>query len=144
MLRGGHEMKKIFTIVPYVKGAGVQRPHTVQVLDGIKYGHSKVMTKHDVSVCDKFKARARPILQQRAVGYPVHVPDISAEAANETVARRKVHKSMLEQDKDAFHKKYYPECTSDWFNQKHLSRHYLNTMHPYSDPEDRYVNMGEV
>ena len=86
-LRGGHEMKKIFTIIPYVKGAGVRRPHTVQVLDGIKYGSSKVMTKHDVFTCDKYKARERPVLQQRGVGYPVHVPDISAEATNETLGK---------------------------------------------------------
>ncbi len=136
-LRGGHEMKKIFTIIPYVKGAGQKRPHTVQTLDSIKYGSSGVITKHNVYTCEKYKARDRAVLMQRSTGYPVCVPDLSKGATDETVKRRTVHKNMLEMDKEAFRKKFYPECTSDWFNQKHLSRNYLNTMHPYTDLEDR-------
>ena len=44
---------------------------------------------------------------------------------------------MLNDDISIFRKKFFQECTTDYFNQKHLIRDYLNTMHPYSDPLDR-------
>ena len=44
---------------------------------------------------------------------------------------------MLNDDVSIFRKKFFQECTTDYFNQKHLIRDYLNTMHPYSDPLDR-------
>jgi hypothetical protein len=136
--RGGHEMKKIFNVQPRIPSAKNHHPiRDVSSEIFFKYGHSSTLTKHDYSTCDKYKSRDKPVLKQRYVGYPVSVPDIAAEAVNETMFRQTSHKKFLEEDKKLFRKKFFAECTSDYFNQSHLIRHYLNTMHPYSDPKDR-------
>ncbi len=135
--RGGHEMKKIFDVQPRIPS--MRRPQTTDPTSftAYKFGHSNVLTKHDFTTCDKYHARDKEILNQRYVAYPVSVPDISKEAADETAFRRTSHAKFLEEDNKIFRKKFYPECTSDWFHQKHMIRHYLATMHPYSDPLDR-------
>jgi hypothetical protein len=135
--RGGHEMAHIMSNVSSRRKPHEQRPATVANFDFFKYGHSKTLTKHNTETSKKFEARARPVLKQRYVGYPVAVPDLSEEAVNETVKRRSIHNRLLDDDDAMFKKKYFPECTSDYFNQKHLIRDYLSTMHPYSDPDDR-------
>ena len=38
----------------------------------------------------------------------------------------------------AIDRRFTPECTSDVFKQYHNVRHYLDTMHPYRDPLDKY------
>ena len=114
-----------------------QRPATVANFDFYKYGHSLAMDKHNVELCDKFAPRARPILKQRYIGYPVAVPDLSRDSTEETTKRRSIHNKLLKDDMTMFRKKFFQECTTDFFNQKHLIRNYLNSMHPYSDPQDR-------
>lgn len=135
--RGGHEMAHIMSNVSSRRKPYEQRPATVANFDFFKYGHSKTLTKHNTETSKRFEARARPVLKQRYVGYPVAVPDLSEDAVNETVKRRSIHNRLLDDDDSMFKKKYFPECTSDYFNQKHLIRDYLSTMHPYSDPDDR-------
>ncbi len=135
--RGGQEMKKIFNIQPRIPS--MKRPHTVDSnsVTFFKYGHSSCLTKHDFSVVDKSGPRDKPILNQRYVGFPIAVPDVSQPSVNEVTFRRTAHKKFLDENKALFRKKFYAECTSDHFHQSHLIRNYLNTMHPYSDPQDR-------
>lgn len=135
--RGGAEMHHIMSNVSSKRTPFEQRPATVANFDFYKYGHSKTLTKHNTETSNKYEARARPVLKQRYVGYPVAVPDLSAEAVDETIKRRSIHNRLLGDDGGTFKKKYFAECTSDYFNQKHLIRDYLSSMHPYSDPDDR-------
>ena len=135
--RGGHEMKKIFDVQPRIPS--LRRPQTVDnsSVNFYKYGHSMSLIKHEYSTCEKHASRDRAVLQQRYLSYPVSVPDISQAAANETRFRRTANAAFLAEDEKLFRKKFSAECTSDYFNQKHLIRHYLNTMHPYTDHADR-------
>ena len=135
--RGGQEMKKIFNVAPRIPS--VKRPHTVDTssVNFFRYGHSNSLTKHEFMTSAKNGPRDRPVLKQRNVGYPVCVPDLAKESVDENMFRRTAHKQFLSEDKKMFRKKFFAECTSDHFKQGHLIRHYLNTMHPYSDPLDR-------
>lgn len=135
--RGGHEMRHIMSNEAAKRSEYAKRPATVADFDFFKYGHSLTLSKHNTEVCDKFGPRDRPILKQRYVGYPVAVPDLSRDSSTETTKRRSIHKSLLQDDMSMFRKKFFQECTTDYFNQKHLIRDYLNTMHPYSDPLDK-------
>ena len=135
--RGGAEMAHILSNECSKRKSFEKRPATVANFDFFKYGHSKTLIKHNTETSNKYGSRARPVLKQRYVGYPVAVPDLSEDAVDETVKRRSIHQKLLGDDKSIFKKKYFPECTSDFFNQKHLIRDYLSTMHPYSDPDDR-------
>ena len=136
--RGGAEMAKIMSNeAARRKMLNHQRPHTVSDLESLKYGHSAQLGKHVRETADTYKSRERIILKQRYVGYPVSVPDLAVDAADETFDRRVRHLRVLEENPKAFKKKFEPECTSDFFHQKHMIRDYLSTMHPYSDPLDR-------
>jgi hypothetical protein len=135
--RGGHEMQHIMSNVSAKRAPFQERPATVANFDFFKYGHSKTLEKHSTETCSKYAARARPVLKQRYAGYPIAVPDLSQEAVEETLKRRTVQSDLVKEDKNAYKKKFFQECTTDFFNQKHLIRDYLSTMHPYSDPDDR-------
>jgi len=66
------------------------------------------------------------------------VPDISAEHVDESELRRVASNVLFESDKNVFKRRFQPECTSDVFKLKHEVRHYLDTMHPYRDEQDKY------
>lgn len=94
-------MEAVFNPVPRSTVVPV-RPKSTMMLDRIKYGHSQALTKHRWETTDKHGPRHSYILQQRYVGYPVSVPDLSKEATAETLSRRAVHKELCELDEKAF------------------------------------------
>jgi len=126
-------MKAVFAPLPANQQEVTARPKTTSSIDFITNGHSSTLGRHRYETCEKYEARARPVLKQRYLSYPVSVPDLSKEATDETIRRRQMHKEILEEDVTAFRKKFTNECTSDYFYQKHLVRDYLNTLHPYVD-----------
>lgn len=96
-------MEQVFHPIPRSTVVPV-RPKPVEFLDKIKIVHSSTLNRHDYRTCDKFGPRDRSILKQRAIGYPVCVPDLSLEATQETLMRRSIHKELLNIDEKAFRK----------------------------------------
>ena len=73
-----------------------ERPKTVSFLDTIKSSSSNAFNGHDYKTSSKLGPRDRRVLQQRYVGYPVCVPDVSKDAVEETMLRRTAHQDVYQ------------------------------------------------
>lgn len=102
----------------------------------LKLGTTISLSDHSTETASRVYIRSRGMLNHRAPCYPCAVPDVSKELLDETIKRRTIHKTSLEQDPTVFRKKNLPESTSDYLFNKHIVRDYLTSMHPYYDPDN--------
>ena len=101
-------MEGVFNPIPRSTVVPV-RPKSVQFCDRLKSTSTLALSGHDYRTCEKHGPRDKPVLQQRYVGYPVCVPDLSKPAVEETMMRRQVHKELIEMtDGKAFRKYVFP------------------------------------
>lgn len=100
--------------------------------------HSSSLSNHLPEVQPMERINSTRVRRCRAPCYPVMVPDISTEHVDEAELRRVASTVLFGNDANVFKRRIFPESTSDVFKQKHEVRHYLDTMHPYVDPQDKY------
>lgn len=101
----------------------------------LKAAHACSLNNHQLYVHEKVSAHSNRVTRQAS--YPAMVPDLSVEGIEESFMRRNASKILLESNPNVFKRKNVGESTSDYFLQKHKVRHFLNTMHPYRDPQDK-------